>query len=153
MRILRDDARFGYLLAIIFGASMFLGGCATTFNYSYDPMADFSTGKKYIWETGSVDYYQNPLIDKNVRHYADQSLKDKGFTLATDKPDLVISVNYKLDYSDLYKVRLLNLYVYRTQGKELIWQGTAEGSIKADAASPDLAEAVKKILTNFPPKR
>jgi hypothetical protein len=50
-------------------------------------------------------------------------------------------------------VRLLNLYVYRNQGKELIWQGTAGGTIKADAAAPDLAEAVKKILTNFPPKR
>ena len=153
MRIFRDDTRFGYLLAIIFGASLFLGGCATTFNYSYDPAADFSKGKKYSWETGSVDYYQNPLIEKNVRHYADQSLKDKGFTLTSDKPDFVISTNYKLDYSDFYKVRLLNLYVYRTPGKELIWQGTAEGSIKADAASPDLAETVKKILTNFPPKR
>jgi hypothetical protein len=39
------------------------------------------------------------------------------------------------------------------QGKELIWQGTAAGTINADAASPDLAEAVKKILMNFPPKR
>ena len=153
MRIFRDDTGFGYLFAIIFVASMFLGGCATTFNYSYDPRADFSTGKKYSWETGPVDYRQNPLIEKNVRYFADQSLKDKGFTLTSDKPDFVISTNYTLDYSDPYKVRVLNLYVSRTQGKELIWQGTADGSIKGDAASPDLAEAVKKILTNFPPKR
>ncbi len=153
MRVFSDDKRFGYLLAIIFGASMFLGSCATTINYSYDPLTDFSAGKKYTWQTGPVDYLQNPLIEKNVRFYADQSLRDKGFTLTSDKPDFVISTNYTLDYSDLYKVRLLNLYVSRTQGRELIWQGTAEGSIKANAASPDLAEAVKKILTNFPPKR
>ncbi|HYA14549.1 MAG TPA: DUF4136 domain-containing protein [Syntrophales bacterium] len=153
MRIFREDTWFGSLLAIIFGAGMFLGSCATTFNYSYDPVADFSKGKKYSWETGSLDYHQNPLIEKNVRYYADQSLKDKGFTLTSDKPDFVISTIYTLDYSDPYKVRVLNLYVNRTQGKELIWQGTADGSIKADAASPELAEAVKKILTNFPPKR
>jgi hypothetical protein len=153
MRVFGDDTWFGYLLAIIFGAGMFLGGCAATINYSYDPVADFSTGKKYSWATGSSEYRQDSLIEKNVRYYADQSLKDKGFTLTSDKADFVISMNYTSDYSDPYKVRLLNLYVYRTQGKELIWQGTAEGTIKADAASPELAEAVKKILTNFPPKR
>ena len=65
-------------------------------------------------------------------------------------------MNYETDYYSPYKVRMLNLYVYAMQGNELIWQGTAEGSmkdIKADAVSPDLAEAVNKILTNFPPKR
>ena len=62
-------------------------------------------------------------------------------------------MNYAPDYYDAYKVRSLNLYVYRTQGRELIWQGTADGTIKADGDSPDLAEAVKNILTNFPPKR
>ncbi len=153
MRVLRGDTRFGYFVAIIIGAGIFLGGCAATINYSYDPVADFSTGKNYSWASGSFISTQDPLIEKNVRYYADKSLKDKGFTLTSDKPDFVISMNYKLDYSDRYKVRLLNLYVSRTQGKELIWQGTAEGSIKADAASSDLAEAVKKILTNFPPKR
>jgi len=65
----------------------------------------------------------------------------------------MISMNYELEYLDPYKVRVLNLYVYRTHDKELIWQGTAEGSIEVDASSPDLAEAVKEILTNFPPKR
>ena len=149
MRVFRDDRRFGYFLAIILGAGMFLGGCATTINYSYDPAADFSTGKTYSWTSNR----QDPLIEKNVRYFADQSLKDKGFTLSSGNPDFMISMNYELEYLDPYKVRLLNLYVYRTHDKELIWQGTAEGSIKVDATSPDLAEAVKKILTNFPPKR
>ena len=98
----------------------------------------------------------DPLIEKNVRYYADQSLKEKGFTLTSDKPDFTMSMNYELEYSDPYKVRTLNLYVYG-QRKGLIWQGTAvspfAGTISADAASHDLAETVKKILTNFPPKR
>jgi len=153
MRDFRDEKRFGYFLAVIFAAGMCVGGCAPTINYSYDPLADFSMGKNYSWASGMSRNRPDVLIEKNVRYYADQSLKDKGFTLTSDKPDFVISMNYESEYSDPYKVRVLNLYVYRTQSQELIWQGTAAGTIDADAASPDLAEAVKKILTKFPPKR
>jgi hypothetical protein len=112
--------------------------------------ADFSTGKNYRWESGMFANRQSLLIEKNVRYYADQSLRDKGFTLTPDNPEFVISMNYETEYSDPYKVRIFNLYVYRTQSKEMIWQGTVGGSINADATSSDLAEAVKKILTNFP---
>jgi hypothetical protein len=155
MRVFKDDKRFFYYLAVIFVAGMFLGGCAPTIKYSYDPAADFSMGKNYNWESGMFSNSQNLLIEKNVRYYADQSLRNKGFTLTPDRPDFVISMNYETEYSNPYKMRILNLYVYRTQSKELIWQGTAEGTIgtiNADAASSDLAVAVKKILTNFPPK-
>ena len=154
MRVFRDETRFGYILAILcFGAGMILGGCAATINYSYDPLADFSKIKSYSWEPGLLGTRQDPLIEKNVRYYTEQALKNKGFTLTSDKPDFVISMNYALEYDSLYKVRSLNLYIYRTQGKELIWQGTAAGTIDADAASPDLADAVNKILGNFPPKK
>jgi hypothetical protein len=152
MRVFKDDKRLGYLVVVLFVAGMFLGGCAATINYSYDPAADFSTGKNYSWESGMYANRQNLLIEKNVRYYADQALQNKGFILTTDKPDFVISMDYETEYSDPYKLRILNLYVYRTQSKELIWRGTAEGSINADAASSDLAVAVKKILTKFPPK-
>jgi len=153
MRVFRDDARLAYLLAVIFGAGVFLGGCASAINYSYDPVADFSAGKNYSWSSGWLTNRQEPLIEKNVRYYADQSLKGKGYSLTSDKPDFIVSMNYEPEYSDPYTLRFLSLYVYRTQGKELIWQGTAKGTIKTEAASPDLADAVKKILTNFPPKR
>jgi hypothetical protein len=156
MRIFRDETRFGYILAIVFGAGMILGGCGATINYSYDRAADFSTIKSYSWATQSFVTRQDPLIEKNVHYFADQSFKEKGFTLTSDKPDFVISINYQTDYNNPYKVQMLNLYVYRMPGNELIWQGTAAGTIKdikADAGSPNLAEAVKKILMNFPPKR
>ena len=153
MRVFMGETRFGYIMAIILGAGMICWGCAATINYSYDPVADFSTVKNYSWVKESLASRQEPLIEKNVRYYADKFLKDKGFTLTSDKPDLVISMNYSTDYYDAYELRFLNLYVYRTPGRELIWQGTADGTIKADAASPDLADAVKNILKNFPPKR
>jgi Domain of unknown function (DUF4136) len=156
MRVFRDKTRFGYILAIIFGAVMILGGCAAKITYFYDPVANFSTIKSYSWAKESFANRQDLLIEKNVRYYVDQSLKNKGFTLTSDKPDFVIAMNYQTDYDTSYKLRMLTLYVYVMQGKELIWQGTAEGTIKnikADAASSDLAEAVNKILMKFPPKR
>jgi len=157
MRVFRDPKRFGYILATIIGVSMILGGCAATITYFYDPVADFSTIKSYSWATVSFVSQRDILIEKNIRYYVDRSLRDKGFTLVFDKPDFVISMNYKKDYDSSYKVRMLSLSVYVNQGKELIWQGTAEGStisdIKADAVSSDLAEAVNKILMNFPPRR
>jgi hypothetical protein len=156
MRIYRGKARFVYILAIILGAGMILGGCAATINYSYDHKADFSKLKSYSWGTGPVAR-QDPLIEKDVRYYADQFLKDKGFTLTSEKPDFLISLNYDPDYYNPYRVKMLSLYVYGMQGKDLIWQGTAAADafkdIKTDAASPDLAETVKNILMNFPPKR
>ena len=157
MRVFRDQTWLGYILATLFGAGMILGGCAATINYFYDPVADFSTIKSYSWAPGSLAARQDPLIEKNVRYYADQSLKNKGFTLTSDKPDFVISMNYESDSYNPYKVQMLNLCAYRMQGKEMIWQGTATAgtlkAIKADAASPDLAQAVNEILMNFPPKR
>jgi hypothetical protein len=152
MRLCTTYRRFGTFLAVIFGAVMFLAGCGTTINYTYDPIANFSTGKNYSWAPGLLANRQESLIAKNVCNFANQSLKEKGFTLTADKPDFVISMNYELEYSNLYGMRILNLYVYGAQSKELIWQGTAEGSIKADAASPDLSVAVMNILANFPPK-
>jgi hypothetical protein len=153
MKLLERTKRFGSFWALIIGVGIFLGACAPTYNYTYDPKGDFLTGKNYTWESKMVSYRQDLLIEKNIRYYTDQSLKDKGFTLNPDKPDFVIMTNYETEYFDPYKLRVLNLYVYKTQSKEIIWQGSARGLLKADADSSDLANAVKKILTNFPPVR
>jgi len=44
------------------------------------------------------------------------------------------------------------LNIYKSEQKELIWQGTASGSIRTDAASGDLKRVVQSILSKFPPK-
>jgi hypothetical protein len=152
MKFYKEGKRQGCFLAGILAAAMFLGGCAATINYSYDPAADFSSGKNYSWEPDMMySGYTSTLVEKNVRFYADQSLRDKGFIPNTDKPDFWISMNYQTEYSNPYKLSILNLYVSRPQGKGRLWQGTANGTINADGASYELAEAVKNILTNFPP--
>ena len=64
MRVLRDNTWFGFLGAIIFGASIFIGGCAATSNYSYDLVADFSAVKNYSWGQESSISRQAPSLRK-----------------------------------------------------------------------------------------
>ena len=137
----------------LFAAALFLGGCAATIHYVYDPAVDFSTAKSYAWDTGGAwTFTPSPLIEKTVRYYVDQSFKDRGLTLGSERPDLLVTMYYETEYFDPYKVRTLTLYVARAQGKVRIWQGTAKGAINGDAASSELAEAVQKIMENFPPQ-
>jgi hypothetical protein len=78
---------------------------------------------------------------------------------------------YQYNYN--YELRMLTLNIYKirndvplgsemskmsmhreisTENKELVWRGTAYGTINSDAASKDLKQAVQEILSNFPPK-
>ena len=134
---------------------LILGGC-TTIKYSYDTRTGFSGLKSYTWGPSSVIYGgQDPLLETNVRVLADQLLGQKGFTKVPEKPDLLIAINYESDigYSQYgYQLRMLTLNIYRPDQKELVWRGTASGTIHTDAASGDLKQAVQGILANFPPK-
>jgi hypothetical protein len=137
----------------LIAAAVFLGGCAATIHYAFDPAADFSTARSYSWDTGGAwTYTPSPLIEKTVRYYADQSFKERGLTPTAERPDLLVTMYYETEYFDPYKVRTLTLYVAKAQGKVRIWQGTAKGAINADAASSELSEAVQKIMENFPPQ-
>jgi hypothetical protein len=153
MKIRGNEKRVVLIGVALFAVAVFLGGCTASIHYSYDPAADFSAAKSYSWDTGGAwTYTPSPLIEKTVRYYADQSFKDRGFTLTSDRPDLLVSMYYETEYFDPYKVRTLTLYVSKGPNKVRIWQGTAKGPINADAASPELAEAVQKIMENFPPQ-
>jgi len=153
------------------------GGCATAIKYSYDTKASFSEGKGYTWAQSSGTSRRDPLLESNVRALADQILAEKGFTRVSEKPDLMISISYEFDISGSYQysyqlqMRTLNIYKVRGdmslpadmpkmemrsegfgENNELIWRGTAVGTINIDAASGDLKQAVQGILLNFPPK-
>ena len=131
------------------------GGCATTINHSYDPLTNFAPLKTYAWVPGSAAYSQTSLVEANIQFHADAILGKKGFTRATAAPDFVILVrleNYPVGSSEGYELRILDLNVYRPDGRTLIWRGTASGSISTDAASGDLSNAVQGILAAFPPK-
>jgi hypothetical protein len=143
---------------------MIIGGCATAIKYSYDTKASFSEQKSYAWSPASGMSRQDSLLEANVQTLADQLLVQKGFTRTSEKADLMISMNYEFDsgsYHYGYQLRMLTLSIYKIRhdipspvgmSRELVWRGTASGTINTDAASSDLKQAVEGILMNFPPR-
>ena len=137
------------------------GGCSTSpstgVTYSYDPRFSFAEAKTYSWVKRG-GYGGDALVEANVRFVADRDFQAKGLTLTTDNPALLAWVGYEPNYysggyfinsSDL---RVLTLNVARAAGRELVWQGRAQGNIRTDASSDDLRKAVDAMLAKFPPK-
>ena len=154
----QKSIRQGSFCFMLLAAFLVLGGCAATIQYSYDPAVDFSKWKNYRW-AGSTAIRQDVLVEKNIIFHADQILLQKGYTRVADQADFLITMGYDYEigsYDSPFYLKMVALYVHLPHNKELVWQGRASGNIrtiKADAASPDLVQAIQKILMNFPPPR
>jgi hypothetical protein len=151
MRPPKEEAARALATVLAFLATLVIAGCATTYNYAYDPATRFAELKSYAW--ASPQYYRDSLVETNVRFIADPLLERKGFTQATDKPDIIIAIVYESEmFGQGYELRMLTLKIYRVSDQILLWKGTASGSISTDAASKDLRKAVETTLATFPPK-
>jgi hypothetical protein len=149
MRPPKEEAARALATVFAFLATLVIAGCATSYNYSYDPTTRFAELKSYAWATPQP----HSLVETNVRFIADPLLEQKGFTQATDKPDIVIAIVYANElFSQGYELQTLTLKVYRVSDQILLWKGTASGSISTDATSKDLRKAVETTLATFPPK-
>lgn len=153
MNIFKAETPHRFIFAILFAVVIISMGCAGI-KYSYDPRTSFSGLKSYTWTVSSLSFWKNPLVEVNVQFVADQVLEEKGFKKTSEKPDLLISIDYESAISryDVYELRMLTLDIYLVETKKLIWRGTALGTINTDAASSDLKEAVRGILAKLPPK-
>jgi hypothetical protein len=176
MSIFKGKERLA-LIVTVFLSVLITEGCATAIKYSYDTRVNFSEQKSYTWALSSVMDKQDYLLEINVQVLADQLLGQKGFIKVSENPDLMISMSYEFDspvyQQDSYQLRMLNLNIYKikrdvpspsdmprmsmdkgntTEKKELVWRGTAFGTIDTNAASDDLKKVVQGILSNFPPK-
>lgn len=150
MRLPKEEAARALATVLAFLAILVIAGCATTYNYTYDPTTRFAELKSYAW--ASPQPQRDSLVATNIRFIADPLLEQKGFTQATDKPDIIIAIVYESEMFGRYELRMLTLKVYRASDQMLLWQGTASGSISTDAASKDLRKAVQTTLATFPPK-
>ena len=149
MRPPKEEAARALATVFAFLATLVIAGCATSYNYSYDPTTRFAELKSYAWATPQP----HSLVETNVRFIADPLLEQKGFTQATDKPDIVIAIVYANElFSQGYELQALTLKVYRVSDQILLWKATASGSISTDATSKDLRKAVETNLATFPPK-
>jgi len=163
------------LIAAVLLSVLLVGGCATAIKYSYDTRTRFSEQKSYTWALPSATQRKDPLLESNVEALTDQLLAQKGLTRVSGKSDLIISMSYEFEsilYHDSYQLRMLTLNVSSVnhdmpapsdtakmpmqkedtlERKQLVWRGTAFGTIYIDAASGGLTQAVQGILSNFPP--
>lgn len=147
--------RLGSIFTVLLAAGFILAGCATAINYSFDPAASYTGLKSYSWVTGTLGQTQD-LVVINVQYLTEQALEKKGFRKTAENPDMLISVSYEneIGISEYgYRLRMLTLGIQKADGKQLLWRGTATGTISTDAASGNLKSAVEGILKNFPPKK
>jgi hypothetical protein len=152
MRSTKTKCSRGWV-AVILLAVLVMAGCGTAIKYSYDDRTKFPEFKSYQWIKAYGIYRQDPLLEANVQSLADQNLAAMGMTQKPDKADLLISMGYEFDYGSYsYQLQMLNLNISRADTNELVWRGTATGTIKTDAASGDLKKAVGMIMANFPPR-
>ncbi len=147
-----NGVRLWALVAAISVAALVLAGCGGGINYSFDPRADFTTVKGYDWRRQPAMSVQYSLVDKNVRYFADNYLATRGLVRTAENPDVVMAASYELEVGSEqhgYQLRTLNIYAF-SKGGDLLWKGTAFGSIDGGAPSPDLRAAVEGILASFP---
>jgi hypothetical protein len=156
MRGLKTKARFGSIITVLLAAAVILAGCAAGINYTFDPAASFTGLRTYNWTMAGTLGQTNDLVAKNVQYQAEQVLGKKGFSKTTENPDMLIWMTYENEIGINqygYQLRMLTLGVQNAGSKQVIWQGSATGTINTDAASGDLKKVVEGILANFPPKK
>ncbi len=144
-------ARLGLLSVLVL--ALLLGGCAATVHTTSDPQANLAAVKTYSWLPSSS--LQGDLVLKNIVFEADQVLARKGLQKAAEAPDLLMAAAYDNEIGINqygYELRMLTISMYTAANRQLVWRGTATGSIDASTSSKDLKSAVEKILAAFPPK-
>ena len=153
MSVFKGKERWAMVAALLLSV-LTMGGCATSFKYSFDAKTRFAEQKSYAWATSSSLNQIEHLLESNVQGLADPLLAQKGFKKVSERADLVITMSYEYDfgYQNSYQLRMLSLNIFKGENKELVWLGTALGTINTDAASGNLRQAVQGILSNFPPK-
>jgi hypothetical protein len=183
---MKNFARIGAIAL----AGLMIGCSSMSFNHDWDRDAGFQNYSTYAWmsqptATTSTSAQrartQNTLLEKRIHNSVDQVLREKGLTMTSDNPDLLLvyhtglqdKVNvtdwgyrYSYDYWG-WGGRDIDVYQY-TEGtliidmidantKELVWRGSATGTVDP-GASPEktdakIDKAVRGILESYPPKQ
>jgi hypothetical protein len=153
---LKRTVRRGFIVAVLFSAAVLLSGCATSYNNTYDLTIGYGGLKSYNWATPGVTGRPSDLVVNNVQYLADQVFAKKGILKTAEKPDMLVSIQYQNEYgmnAYSYQIQVLTIAIQKADSGQLIWRGTASGSISNDTSSGDLKNAVEKILEKFPPKQ
>ena len=169
-------------LAIVAGAVSGCAG-GLSYNHDYDPSANFTALRTYSWATPPENSRGiNQMLERRVVAAIDQNLVAKGYQAATGEPDFAVNftvttseqTDYNTYYTGMgygggwygggmgssttraytYTNGTLIVDIFDAKSKNLIWRGTAAGTINEDA-SPEqremrIQEAIAGILKTFP---
>jgi hypothetical protein len=168
----------GILVLSIVG---FAAACSSISTSSdYDQTYDFSTLKNYAWAEVAGDKQQTDQITlRRIIQNTDQVLAGKGFVKSDPKDASFLvaiqtGVQQETQYTTYgygvgawrgggmatttaqnYDEGTLILDVVDAKKKELVWRGSANGTLdpgaSADQKASNVTEAVTKILADFPP--
>lgn len=128
-----------------------------------------------------VTQRRNPLLEKRIQSAVEGQLTSKGLVRVEGTADLVVAYHTgredKIDISTYgyrygcdywgYGGREIDVYHYKegtlivdlidSRSRELVWRGSATGTVKdnptADQLEKKLNEVVKKLFQEYPPKQ
>jgi hypothetical protein len=162
-------------LALLFACS------SVSTNYDYNMSYDFSKLRTYRWADIPSRADADPLVVQRVAVAVEAQLKAKGYTLAEKTPDFLVATyvgrQTRIQVTDFgygygphrgwYGPGGLDVYQYEegslvvdvvdNRTKQLVWRGTATGTVDPGATPEQktkrINDAVAKIFEDFPPKK
>jgi hypothetical protein len=170
--------RVVFTIALVFGA---VACANWTLKTDYNRMADFSQYRTYAWlpppPSASEARYVNTLVDQRIKQEVAARLAQKGiYEDRTGHPDFLIAYHVateqKVDVTNWgyyigpwwgwYGGPGVDVYSYTegslvidfidAQTRNVFWRGYAARPIEyPEVGSPKAAEAVDKMLRNYPP--
>ena len=168
-------------LALQVGLFLLLCGfvAAQDIKTNYMPGTDFSKYKTYKWVNIDGAEKPNDITDQQIRQAVDTQLTSKSLTKTDDeKADLYVAYQVSISQerewnayntggmrwgggmgtatSSTIQIGTLDLDVYDTGAKKLLWQGAATKTLNPSKDPQKnqerLNKAVAKLLKDFPPK-
>jgi hypothetical protein len=157
---------------------------AISVDHDYDSAADFAAIETYDWLAQPAGggarpgLARNDLLEARIQRSANAELAAKGFTQDSSAPDVLLACHAgardRISVTDWgygygrfgrwrgggvsvhrYKEGTLILDVIDARTKELIWRGSAQGTLDPGASPQErdahIADAVARMLAAFPP--
>jgi hypothetical protein len=159
-----------------------LVGCAgVSYNYDFDPGADFAGFETYSWAQPGQDMGPNPrgvdqITERRFIAAVDEQMAAKGYRkIERGQPDFVVNfvVTTERGYgggwygggmgmstshttASEWTEGTLILDIYETADRDLVWRGTATAEIQEGRPPEErnrrINEVVTKILERYPPQ-
>lgn len=174
--------KLSFLTFLIF---VFTTACSVRVKETFDKQTDFSQYKTYCWMAGcefnftGPSYLNDTITKENVRKAIEAELKQKGLTVNTDNPDLLVgfTITVKDEQAIVYHraedspfflkpldldKEVINylkgsLIIGMADAKEsrMVWQShvSAYMEMKPDLSEANIRKGIKQALKNYPPKK